>query len=101
LISDKKIGINEKDKEGQTPLLFAIDCSFSLEIVQFLVEEGSNLDVQDSEGMTPLHVSHVLESNDVFEFLLSKGADHKIKSNDGEVVDEKVVQKFLDGLHLS
>lgn len=48
--------------------------------------------------MTPLHVSQVLEDMEMFEFLLSTGADPKIKSNDGEVVDEKLVQKFLDRL---
>mmetsp|Transcript_28627 Transcript_28627/g.20685 ORF Transcript_28627/g.20685 Transcript_28627/m.20685 type:complete len:92 (-) Transcript_28627:114-389(-) len=81
--------------------MFAIDCGFSRSVLEFLVDQGSDINAQDSEGMTPLHVSYELEEMDTFEYLLKKGADPSIKNKDGEVVSEKAVSKFLDVLHKS
>ena len=42
------------DKSGETPLMWAARYNVE-EIVQFLVEKGASLEIQDGNGYTPLH----------------------------------------------
>ena len=62
---------------------------------------GSKVNSQCEDGMTALHKSVWIESKEVFEKLLSQGADPDIKDNDGESVRDLVkdmpdFRKILD-----
>ncbi|EGC32373.1 hypothetical protein DICPUDRAFT_155651 [Dictyostelium purpureum] len=66
-----KSKINEKDKEGRTPLTYACDRGI-YEIVKILVENGADINHQDSEGMTPLHYSTLCNHVEICKFLLTQ-----------------------------
>ncbi|CAB3372667.1 Hypothetical predicted protein [Cloeon dipterum] len=54
-----------------------------LATVHLLVQAGAQLDVMDSEQMTPLMVAVVTEHNPVLKYLIKAGASLTIKGNDG------------------
>ena len=70
-------------KENQTPLMIAIDNNFSLETVKKLVELGCDVNASDSDGNTPLHTAAWTENIQIFEYLISSGADPLKPDNDG------------------
>lgn len=74
--------INEKNGEGLTALHYACDRG-NLEMVQFLVEEGANVNIQDSYGETPLHVAKIADELEIINYLITKGADMNKKNIDG------------------
>jgi len=49
-----------------------------------LLAARANPDVQDSEGMTPLHCAAVCEHRAVCELLVAAGADAHLADADGE-----------------
>ena len=61
-----KIKANERDKLGRCPLLFAIDCDMSLNVIKKLVEEGGcDARSADHLGDTALHYAVNLDNNSV------------------------------------
>ena len=87
-IEKGKLSVKSKNKEDNTPLMLAIDCSFSIKTITKLLELGSGINEQGDDKMTPLHKALILENKPVFELLLSKGADPDLKDNFGETVRE-------------
>ena len=67
--------------------------------VEKLIELGSKVNSQCDDGMTALHKSVWVESKEVFERLLSQGADPDIKDNEGESVRD-LVQDIPDFLKI-
>ncbi|RXG58833.1 Protein phosphatase 1 regulatory subunit 12A [Armadillidium vulgare] len=71
----------------------------NLEIVEFLVDSGADINRCDMEGWTPLHATASCGSVSMAEFLISRGADLSVVNNDGElaidVVDEDDMAKLL------
>ena len=51
--------------------------------VKELLQEGTNLDVKDSRGQTPLHLSLQEHHLDVARELIQKGANINIQDNEG------------------
>ncbi len=37
IISEKRLGTNDRNKEGMDPLILAVDCEFSIETLKALV----------------------------------------------------------------
>ena len=60
--------------DGRTPLLAA---SFKghLDVVQFLIGHGADLNSVDKYGLTPLHGASLNGHVDVVQFLIGQGAD--------------------------
>ena len=90
LLKTGKVKPDQVSAEGQTPLMIAIDNSFSLGCIDQLIELGCDVNAKDNDGYTPLHTSALLESEEMFKKLLSHGADPKIKDNEGVDVEELV-----------
>lgn len=60
------------------------------EIIEFLIKEaGATVDIRDNDGDTPLLF---VEKPEIYELLLSLGADPTIRNNNGESLVEKVVE---------
>lgn len=60
------------------------------EIIEFLIKEaGATVDIRDNDGDTPLLF---VEKPEIYELLLSLGADPTIRNNNGEGLVEKVVE---------
>ncbi|XP_039629770.1 protein phosphatase 1 regulatory subunit 12C isoform X2 [Polypterus senegalus] len=57
----------------------------NLEMVQFLVEHGANVNQSDNEGWTPLHVAASCGYSDIAEYLLQHGANVGAVNCDGDI----------------
>lgn len=57
------------------PLIFAVDCEFSNETLEFLITNNCQVNEQDDQGRTPLHYAVDLENERIIKFLLEHGAD--------------------------
>lgn len=53
------------------------------EVVQLLIENGTEVDIRSGDGTTPLHSAAFLGRADVVKLLLDNGADLKARNNDG------------------
>lgn len=84
LVRSGKLQPTDRNKEGQTPLMFAVDTSFSSETVLALIELGCDVNAAGEDGMTCLHKSYWCENSETFAVLLSKGADPDIKDGDDD-----------------
>ena len=104
-----KLKIDDVDYDGNTPLHFA--CGFGSEEATFwLLGFGSDPNVQNNNGDTPLHVllksKRLLNSKNVRE-LIFKGADKNIKNSEGLLpidlvkdleFEEKMEKKFVEDI---
>ena len=79
--SDKKI-INEKDKQGRTPLMEAIIFKKE-EIAKYLIESGANINEQDNNGWCALHFAAQEFLVDTTKLLLEKKAKIDLQDSDG------------------
>lgn len=78
---------------GQTPLMVAVDASFSHQTIAKCVELGCKVNAQNtSDGMTALQGALALENELIFEELLKAGADADLKDNDGDSVKSECEQ---------
>lgn len=60
------------------------------EIIEFLVKEaGAIVDIRDNDGDTPLLF---VEKPEIYELLISLGADAGVRNNNGENIVDKVVE---------
>ncbi|XP_067408158.1 protein phosphatase 1 regulatory subunit 12C isoform X2 [Emydura macquarii macquarii] len=57
----------------------------NLEVVQFLVENGANVNQADNEGWTPLHVAASCGYKEIAQYLLAHGAHVAAVNCDGDV----------------
>ncbi|XP_075773586.1 protein phosphatase 1 regulatory subunit 12C isoform X1 [Pelodiscus sinensis] len=57
----------------------------NLEVVQFLVENGANVNQADNEGWTPLHVAASCGYKEIAQYLLAHGAHVAAVNSDGDV----------------
>ncbi|KAH3668869.1 hypothetical protein OGAPHI_002624 [Ogataea philodendri] len=71
---------NSKDPNGYTPIHAAVSYG-NLDLLRYLISQGGDINVQDSDGDTPLHHA---ESVEVAKVLVEElNADYKLKNNDG------------------
>lgn len=93
--------INTKDSEESTPLHWACFCN-SHKIINYLVSLGADVDSQDINGATPLHISlknfgwkDQRKSFITIQRLYNSGANPKIKDNFGKTA-LNLAQEFPD-----
>jgi len=86
--------------KGMTPLHFAVDRG-EVDIVQQLLDNGSEVNAQDSSGETPLMLAVTCEHLELVRLLLERGADKSIVNHDGctvldvEGLSEDIIQAIL------
>jgi hypothetical protein len=78
--SMKRDTINSKSKYGETLLGLAAQNN-SLSVVEFLCENGANIDDKDKTGFTPLHWAASKGHKEVVEYLFTSGANANIKGS--------------------
>lgn len=54
-----------------------------MEVVKYLIEHNADIDIQDSYGLTPLHLAVDLGNKKMIEQLVEKGANINAQDNDG------------------
>ena len=74
--------VNTIDREGSTPLLFALELGHA-DIAKFLIEKGANVTATDKWQDTPLHLSAWFGFKDVTQLLIEKGANVNAKDSKG------------------
>ncbi|XP_060218202.1 uncharacterized protein LOC132645306 isoform X1 [Lycium barbarum] len=82
LVEELKIDINEKDEEGETPVLHAARQGHTA-TVQYLVEHGADPAIPSASGATALHHAAGDGHIELVKFLLSKGVDVDLQSDVG------------------
>ena len=54
---------------------------FGMPIVQYLIDQGADVNAKDDTGNTPLHRAAANGNNEAVKFLVSRGADVNAKSS--------------------
>ncbi|KAH7128860.1 hypothetical protein EDB81DRAFT_906536 [Dactylonectria macrodidyma] len=75
LVEDCKVQIDLPNSQGCTPLHFAARNS-QVEVCNYLIERGADINAQDDGGITALHMALLsLNTDDILGMLLDLGAD--------------------------
>ncbi|MCD6046295.1 MAG: ankyrin-3-like, partial [Gammaproteobacteria bacterium] len=92
LLLDKGADVNAKDKEGKTPLFYAVNKK-DVSRAQLLLDKGADVNAKDKEGNTPLFCAVHNKDVPLAQLLLDKGADVNAKDSDGLALLHLAVQK--------
>jgi ankyrin repeat protein/L-ascorbate metabolism protein UlaG (beta-lactamase superfamily) len=82
LIAKDPALLNSKTEDGRTPLHVAVMGGHQ-ELMEFLIQEGANIDALDNEERTPLLNAIIFKKPELAHILIKRGADVKIKSKEG------------------
>lgn len=83
-IDEKIFPVDKTNAYGFTPLLIA--CTYDQkDMVDFLLKQGANLYHQDNNGWTVLHKAGFLSHTELYNHLLSKGANPTLKTKQGNL----------------
>lgn len=98
--------INSQNNKGKTPLSlacqYASDWSGYEETIKILISSGADLNIQDEDGNTPLHIAlYDNLSMGICELLIDQGARLDIENSDGVTVRDmmrvpKYILKLMD-----
>jgi len=85
LVKNGTIKPNERNGLGQCPLIFAVDCEFSIDVCKKLVSLGKCDPLsKDEAGDTLLHYALNLDNEEIEKWLLEDiKMDKHVKNNDG------------------
>lgn len=83
-IENGEIEVDSIDENGNTLLLLASDKIENYYVGEYLINQGANLNHQNNEGKTAVHIA-VIENNQAFlRLLIESGASTIIEDNDGK-----------------
>jgi ankyrin repeat protein len=74
--------INEKDNQGWTPLIQALN-EEKREIAKTLINIGADVTIGDNENTQPIHFAAMIGSVEIFEMIRSKGVAFETKDDNG------------------
>ena len=81
---EKKERINRRmEKDGSTPLSMAALHGHH-DVIEYLIDQGADVNATNRDGNTPLHVAAFLCRSDIMQLLLDAGASPLTKNNRGE-----------------
>lgn len=79
-----KISPNQKNIDGNTPLINASKGNKETAVISYFIEKGNDVNQADKKGNTPLSYASFRNSAEVVSLLLSKKANVNIKNNEGQ-----------------
>jgi ankyrin repeat protein len=84
LLIANKVDLSIKNQDMTTPLHIAAECECGGDaLVNVLINARADVDVQDFEGKTPLHLAVIAKNSVIAEILLKRGgAKNTITDND-------------------
>uniref|UniRef100_A0ACD5U2B2 Uncharacterized protein n=1 Tax=Avena sativa TaxID=4498 RepID=A0ACD5U2B2_AVESA len=74
LVEELRVDVNGADKEGRTPLFFAILCNAGVGTAKYLLDCGADPDKASHDGFSPLHSAAGSGDCETVKLLLLKGA---------------------------
>ncbi len=90
---DSGINIDEKNNDGNNPLLLAVDKN-DIDTVILLIKKCADINAKNADDVTPLALAIMKGNNEYFEMvklLLSSNADVNIKDKKGISIVEKII----------
>ncbi|EJW84986.1 hypothetical protein WUBG_04104 [Wuchereria bancrofti] len=94
------LGLLEERNENQLTALHWASDRGKLELVEFLVDAGADVNIQDYGGQTPLHYAVSCSHRSVTDFLLKNGADPAVADFEGncplDIVSDAVIRRMLE-----
>jgi len=78
--------VNVRRGNGWTPLMVEARHGIFAEVMKLLIAYGADLDLQNSEGSTALHIAAIDNNGEAAEILIDAGADPHIKDVNGRDV---------------
>jgi len=83
LHEEQKLGVDDPDVTGRTPLSFAADTG-QLDVARYLVEQGAAVDSRDFNQRTPLMHAAGADHPDVIAYLVDRHADVNARDQFGD-----------------
>lgn len=81
-LGEKKVEINSRGVDGDTPLHVIVNRN-DIEGAKLLIDTGAEVNAVGDMGETPLHVAVSQENIDMIKLLLTTGAGENVKSEFG------------------
>uniref|UniRef100_A0A7S3D8B8 Uncharacterized protein n=1 Tax=Palpitomonas bilix TaxID=652834 RepID=A0A7S3D8B8_9EUKA len=75
LLRDRDIPLQETDSDGNGPLHYAVGSFDVVDVIEYLVERGCDLEAKNPKGMTALYLAVVKQNVQAVSALLEAGAD--------------------------
>lgn len=83
--------IHQINSDGYSVLHLAVQCG-DVSVVQYLVEQGADIEDSNPEGHTAIHAAARMGHMDIFYFLLSKGANPDVPDYKGKSLQNFATQ---------
>ncbi len=90
-LGQKKVAVDSRDADGDTPLHVLV-WRADLHGVALLLKAGAPVNAVGDMGETPLHIAVALRLEAIVRALLEAGADPDIRSEFGETPREKAIR---------
>lgn len=86
------LDVNKIDTHLRTPLIESVTVNreANVDVVQYLIEAGANVNYIGWQGTTPLHVACIYFNLESIRILLEAGADFKLRDGDGKTPFERL-----------
>jgi len=99
LLIGRGLKINVKDKEGNTPLHYACEDDDNLETVKFLLQMHAEINTQNNNHETALHIAIIYNCPEIVAYLISRDIDITLKNTDKltaqDIAKEEMAYLFL------
>jgi ankyrin repeat protein len=71
----RQAALNSRDQQGHTPLAWSVRLN-NFGMMQFLVQQGADVNIRDTQGQSPLHIAAMCSTPELMcGYLLKNGAD--------------------------
>ena len=77
---DMGIDVNIQNNNGDSALILAIKTNHTLEVIEWIIDAGASLDLQDCDGCTALFTAVVKGYNELAKCLIAAGANLDIQN---------------------
>ena len=97
---DMGIDVNVKDKDGWTPLHYAVSRS-ALHVTSLLLDRGADVNARSVSGVTPLHIAATVGNINAIDPLVSRGANVNARDNYGRTpLHDAVERRQVDAIRV-
>jgi tetratricopeptide (TPR) repeat protein/ankyrin repeat protein len=100
LLGSENIKKTLLEKNGSNYLFYA-SMNNSVDIIKSLERDKVNINIRESDGKSAFYLATISKSEDVLDFLLSKGYDYEVTLKDLTANKEELSVKFLSSKVLS